>query len=158
MRTGFSRMRTQGWLVPVGLMVLFTAAVSAAQALTPPPDQVRRSWEKRFAELDRNRDGRVSRAEYLEFFGATSGVRRQYFEYEFRLYDRNRDGFISWEEHQTPVRPEDEFRALDRNGDGRLSREEFRFRYREQDFPRLDRNGDGFISREEFLLSPRHRR
>ncbi|MEJ5329920.1 MAG: EF-hand domain-containing protein [Desulfobaccales bacterium] len=146
------------WLVPVYLIALLLAATPTVLALTPPPDQVRRSWQKRFEELDRNRDGRVSRAEYLEFFGGTSGMRRQYFEYEFRLYDRNGDGFISWEEHQTPVGPEDEFRALDRNGDGRLSREEFRFRYREQDFPRLDRNRDGYISREEFLQSPRHRR
>lgn len=145
----------QGLAVSLAVFVLSLAPGGLLQALTPPPDQVRRSWERRFAELDRNRDGRVSRAEYLEFFGAVSGVRRQYFEYEFRRYDRNGDGFISWAEHLAPVRPEDEFRALDRNGDGRLSREEFRCRYRERDFDRLDRNRDGFISREEFRRAPR---
>lgn len=106
MQAVFPGKTTRGWLVPGGLIALFTALASVVQALTPPPDQVRRSWEKRFAELDRNRDGKVSRAEYLSFFGAATGARRQYFDYEFHLYDRNRDGFISREEHAAPVQPE----------------------------------------------------
>gem|GEM_PF-3026522 len=133
----------------------FLPALPAA-ALTPTPEQVRRAEERRFTELDRNRDGRVSRQEYLRFFDAVSGTRRQYFEYEFRKYDRNRDGYLTREELTAPVRPEDEFRAMDADGDGRLSPKEFLFGGRE--FFRRDRNGDNFLSLPEYLQGSRHRR
>ncbi|MCL6621514.1 MAG: EF-hand domain-containing protein [Syntrophobacterales bacterium] len=139
----------------LGLLALFSLALPAA-ALTPTPEQVRRAEERRFMELDRNRDGRVSRQEYLGFFNAVSGTRRQYFEFEFRKYDRNRDGYLTREELKGPVRPEEEFRAMDADGDGRLSPKEFLFGGRA--FSRMDLNRDNFLSLPEYLQGYRNRR
>jgi Ca2+-binding EF-hand superfamily protein len=122
---------------------------------TPTRDQVQDSWEKRFQEMDQNRDGKVSLTEYIAFFKEGSPQRRRYVEYEFRKYDRNGDGFITRDEHFTPVTLRDEFRALDKNRDGRVSLMEFLDA--EILFQPLDRNHDGFITLEEYLYGYRHR-
>jgi len=107
------------------IFVLLSAAViilangsTPASPRTPTREQVQDSWEKRFQDLDQNRDGRVSLTEYFAFFKEGSPQRRRYVEYEFRKYDRNGDGFISHEEHFTTVSLRDEFRALDKDQDG----------------------------------------
>ena len=144
------------------LMVFLSAAViilangsPPASALTPTREQVQKSWEKRFQDLDKNRDGKVSLEEYLVFFGADHPQRRQFLEYEFRKYDRNGDGFITIEEHWAPVSLTDEFRALDKNQDGRISQDEFL--QGERMFRRLDRNHDGFITWDEYSEAYRPR-
>jgi Ca2+-binding EF-hand superfamily protein len=129
---------------------------AAAQALTPTREQVQKAWEKRFQDLDKNRDGKVSLEEFLAFHGAESPLRRQFLEYEFRKYDRNGDGFITHEEHWAPVSLEDEFRGLDKNQDGRISPDEFL--EGERLFRRLDRNNDDFISWDEYFDAYRQRR
>jgi Ca2+-binding EF-hand superfamily protein len=143
-------------------MVFLSAAViilangsPPASALTPTREQVQKSWEKRFQDLDKNRDGKVSLEEYLVFFGADHPQRRQFLEYEFRKYDRNGDGFITIEEHWAPVSLADEFRALDKNQDGRISQDEFL--QGERMFRRLDRNHDGFVTLDEYTDAYQHR-
>jgi Ca2+-binding EF-hand superfamily protein len=135
-------------LLAAAVIILASASIPAFPR-TPPREQVNKSWEKRFQEMDRNGDGRVSLAEYVAFFGEGSPQRRRYVEYEFRKYDRNGDGFITREEHFTPVTLRDRFRALDQNGDGKVSLSEF------LDakilFEPLDRNHDGFLTLEEYL-------
>jgi Ca2+-binding EF-hand superfamily protein len=137
------------------LMVVLSAAVillacgsPPAAALTPTREQVKESWERRFQDLDKNRDGKVTLEEYLAFFRADHPQRRQFLGYEFRKYDRNGDGFITHEEHWAPVTLADEFRGLDKNQDGRISPDEFL--QGERLFRRLDRNHDGFITWEEY--------
>ena len=131
------------------MVIILAHDTTPAFPRTPAREQVLDSWEKRFQEMDQNRDGRVSLAEYIAFFKEGSPQRRQYVEYEFRKYDRNGDGFITLEEHFRPVNLEDQFRALDTNRDGRVSRNEF------LDariiFQALDRNHQGFITLEEYL-------
>jgi len=129
---------------------------TAAQALTPTREQVRKSWEQRFQDLDKNRDGKVSPEEFLAFHRAESPQRRQFWEYEFRKYDRNGDGFITLEEHWAPVSLKDEFRGLDKNRDGRISPDEFM--EGERQFRRLDRNNDGGITWDEYWDAYRQRR
>jgi Ca2+-binding EF-hand superfamily protein len=136
----------------VGATMLWSAA---SQALTPTREQVRKSWEKRFQDLDKNRDGKVSLEEYLAFHGAESPLRRQFLEYEFRKYDRNGDGFIAHEEYLAPVSLEDEFRGVDKNRDGRISPDEFL--QGERLFRRLDRNNDGVITWDEYSDAYRQR-
>ncbi len=142
-------------------VLLFAAVIILANGSTPAfprtptREQVQDSWEKRFQEMDQNRDGKVSLAEYIAFFKEGSPMRRKNVEYEFRKYDRNGDGFITREEHFTPVTLEDQFRALDTNRDGRVSRSEFLDA--EILFQALDRNHDGFITLEEYLDGFRHR-
>jgi len=86
-------------LITVLLVMATMLASTASQALTPTREQVQKSWEQRFQDMDKNRDGKVSLEEYLAFHGAESSLRRQFLEYEFRKYDRNGDGFITHEEH-----------------------------------------------------------
>jgi Ca2+-binding EF-hand superfamily protein len=129
-------------------VILLASGFPPATALTPTREQVKKSWEKRFQDLDRNRDGKISLAEYLAFLGADHPRRRQFLEYEFRKYDRNGDGFITREEHWAPVSLADEFRGLDKNQDGRISPDEFL--QGEKMFRSLDRNHDGFITWYEY--------
>jgi Ca2+-binding EF-hand superfamily protein len=137
------------FMVLLAAVVILPASGSTpAAALTPTREQVKKSWEKRFQDLDNNRDGKVSLEEYLAFFGADHPLRRQFLEYEFRKYDRNGDGFITREEHWARLSLSDEFRALDKDQDGRVSPDEFL--QGEKLFRSLDRNHDGFITWDEY--------
>ena len=94
----------------------------------------------RFASLDRNRDGVVSRDEWP--FDAQS----------FQRGDHNGDNHITRDEFlATGVDSNraggDRFTSLDTNRDGRVDRNEWRGTI--QTFNALDRNGDGALTREE---------
>lgn len=84
----------QRWVMvgAVGLAVVFAAALQGCRGA-----RVERKMEKRFAEVDRDGDGRLSREE----FAAT------------RVGQRAED-------------PDAAFARVDADGDGRLSREEMR--------------------------------
>lgn len=136
-------------------VIFLASGFIPAGARTPTREQVKKSWEKRFHDLDNNGDGQITLTEYLAYFRAYSGLRRQYFEYEFRKYDRNGNGVITHAEHWAPVTLKDEFRALDKNRDGCVSRNEFL--QGDKQFRKLDRNHDGCLSLKEYLYGYRHR-
>ena len=103
--------------------------------------------EARFARMDRNRDGVISRYEWSESI-------------PFSDVDRNHDGVVTLNEYlNAPVVYEEpsggndqysrsQFRALDRNGNGYIERREWPYDYAE--FDRMDRNGDGRLSFSEY--------
>ena len=111
----------------------------------------------RFAEMDRNRDGVISRQEWR-------GSQRS-----FEVHDWNGDGRLAGDEVRQgaswPNRnqgqgtqstafwdwSEAQFRQLDRNGDNRISRIEWA-RYDIEDFIRADQNGDNVLTMREFML------
>jgi hypothetical protein len=109
----------------------------------------------RFAEMDRNRDGVITRQEWR-------GSDRS-----FEVHDWNGDGRLAGDEVRQgaswPNRnqgqqstafwdwSEAQFRQLDRNGDNRLSRTEWA-RYDIEDFIRADQNGDNALTMREFML------
>jgi YD repeat-containing protein len=102
--------------------------------VSPVDDDLR---SVRFRDLDRNRDGRLTRAE--------SGLDRS----TFGLLDRNNDGRVTREEFRDTRGLDDRFSRLDRDRDGRLERREWQgtldaFRW-------FDRNRDGRVTRDEFL-------
>lgn len=135
------------------LMIAATVAVAGDAAAG------QRGATMRFQAMDRDRDGRISRAEW-------TGSDRS-----FAAQDWNGDGVLAGEEVRLGVRRDDRdegrrdprdtgdspyddwsepaFRALDRNGDGRLTRVEWAVD--QVAFRRADHNGDGIVTRREFL-------
>jgi Ca2+-binding EF-hand superfamily protein len=134
--------------------------IAALTALAPAPAdaQGRGRPAIRFAEMDRNNDREISRAEW-------NGSDRS-----FAVHDWNRDGVLSGDEVRVGAqRPRtgdptfdsqdreyefDDwtvrgFTALDHNRDGRITRDEWHFD--RESFRRADHNGDGAVSRAEFL-------
>ena len=128
---------------PIFLIALALAAPAGISAQSKAPKQdkpaPKNPYVERFKELDRNRDGFVSPAEWpLE-------------QASFHVVDRNQDGRLSPGELLTPnvlreAPPEVRFQNLDINRDGRLSRSE-----RQRDgFDRLDRNKEGYITLPQY--------
>lgn len=135
------------------LMVVTTVAVASGAAAG------QRERAIRFQNLDANRDGRISRAEW-------NGNDRS-----FAVHDWNGDGVLSGDEVRPGARRNDSrtdddqantggrqfsddwteraFRDLDRDGDGRITNSEWSFD--RATFRRADHNDDGVVTRREFL-------
>ena len=115
------------------------------------------NMQARFARMDRNRDGVVSRGEWSD---STS----------FRTVDRNNDGVVTLREYlNAPVVYEQPsaynpsygndqyttsrsaFADLDRNGSGFIERREWPYDLTQ--FDAMDRNGDGRLTRYEYDAS-----
>jgi Ca2+-binding EF-hand superfamily protein len=138
--------------------------------------------EARFAQMDRNRDGVVSRSEWgdsssfrtidrnndgvvtlREYLNAPVVYEQPYGDDQaygtptsvFGDLDRNRSGYIERREWPYDLT---EFDSMDRNGDGRLAPYEYdgtrvTTRGTYEEFRRLDLNGDGVITRREWTGS-----
>lgn len=104
-------------------------------------DRPGRDWtEERFIDLDRNRDGRLTRGEWQDD-GAS-----------FERADRNGDNRLTRPEFLRAASAEeyasaDRFEQLDVNGNGRIDRREWDGT--PDGFEWLDRNDDGSLSRAE---------
>jgi Ca2+-binding EF-hand superfamily protein len=97
-----------------------------------------------FVSLDRNRDGRIARGEWL-------GDRTV-----FQRADRNNDNFLSRGEFINAeavdvVRDREDFETLDYNNNGRIERNEWTGT--RPTFNRLDVNRDGTLSRRELAAN-----
>ena len=77
-------------------VILFFLQVHPAVPAPPPSDTY---LQKKFHELDRNQDGRLSREEYLTSWSYD----RKLGEQRFKEVDRNGDGFITLEEYLRDV-------------------------------------------------------
>jgi Ca2+-binding EF-hand superfamily protein len=125
---------------------------------------------KAFDQLDTDKDGLLSRAEFAKLAEppfappppdpATLGRRRAFYDQQFSAIDTNDDGKVSRTEFQTSAALS--FREADLDGDGRVTREEAllveRIAENERQKVRaehcrtnVDCNGDGVIDLEEFV-------
>ena len=106
-----------------------------------PNQYVLDDWtEQRFDSMDRNRDGRLTRAEW--HFDIEAFVRS----------DHNRDNVLSRAEFLHPDFEDDrsdQFEYLDHNGNGRLEQGEWHSS--REAFVWLDRNRDGILTRNEVV-------
>jgi hypothetical protein len=78
--------------VAAALAAVILVCPAAAQAVAP----LARSRELHFKQLDKNKDGRVSREEYL---APWRGPDRYIGEQQFREFDKNKDGYLTPEEY-----------------------------------------------------------
>ncbi|VGO18318.1 sulfatase-like hydrolase/transferase [Pontiella sulfatireligans] len=84
-------------------------------------------------EKDANKDGQVTKAEYVDFFAAG-----------FERKDKNKDGLLTPDEHTHAS-----FKGADRDANGQLTREEFATIYERQFDNAFDKNGDGVVTADE---------
>ena len=146
----------------VAIMAIFISPFIMDRAPAETRAQTRQEAPIRFAAMDTNRDGVITRDEWR---GSAQS---------FRVHDWNGDGVLSREEVRVGARPEARegrpgtfegydreypfdnwtaagFTSLDHNKDGRITRDEWH--YERESFNRADHNRDGALSRAEFLGS-----
>jgi Ca2+-binding EF-hand superfamily protein len=127
----------------VGLVV---AAVAACSPIAP------RTVRSPFATLDSDRDGRISRDEFVAFMTREG----------FARLDTDRNGAITWDEWRTFDTTPDarrNFEALDTNHDERISPEEWTYNLGPSGvalrlFTGFDLDRDEALSQHEFDQSP----
>ena len=120
------------FVVLLMMMVWLSAPVVGAQS--QPPLTRKQIMES----ADKNRDGKISRIEFLE------RMRDAFF-----FVDGNKDGFLTIEEYQRiPGADSKRFVRADRNKDGKLSMDEF-LKSLSADFDAADKNDNGVLEDEE---------
>ena len=127
-------MRTRcGWLLVV-IVLAFGLAGGLALAQSPMTGQG--DWKARFQSHDRNKDGRIDRAEFQEWMIEV-----------FYIRDKDRKGYLVIDDVRDQMRSE-VFRAINRKGDGKLSLQEF-LNALFVDFDTADVNKNGAVTVEE---------
>lgn len=109
------------------VMMFFTVSVAfAAEEILP--------------KLDKNKDGKISKQEYLD---AISG--------SFDKLDKNRDGSINRDElgHMDKKALEAFTKETDTDGDGIINKKEFEQAAAKR-FKQFDKNRNGFINKDEW--------
>eukprot|EP00658_Telonema_sp_P-2_P027377 TRINITY_DN2114_c0_g1_i1.p1 TRINITY_DN2114_c0_g1~~TRINITY_DN2114_c0_g1_i1.p1 ORF type:complete len:228 (-),score=52.09 TRINITY_DN2114_c0_g1_i1:134-817(-) len=98
---------------------------------------------KHLNQADTNRDGKISREEWVVKFGDDS---------RFSAYDLNGDGIVDPDEWMAGQAAEREFNHMDTNHDGKIDRDEWLARYGTMEgFDQYDLDGDGIIDPDEFI-------
>ncbi len=128
-------------------LIVSTFAGAAFAAGKPTGDRSQRAFQR----MDRDRDGRVSKTEFIQIRSRAFG-----------RIDRNRDGVLDRAEIKTMMnrvmarRTMRLFDRLDTNRDGKLSRAELPRRAQRR-FHLLDTNGDGGVNHEELMAAIKQR-
>lgn len=113
-----------------------------------PDDRV--ELDRIFAQLDRNRDGVISRAEWpheLSLFQQLDLNRDNVLTRAELIDARSRDREYNDDRDYNDDRENMRFKGMDKNGDGVITRREWRGN--DRSFRNHDRNGDGVLSGSE---------
>lgn len=127
-------MRTRYGLLLVVIVLVLGLAAGLALAQTPIAGQT--DWKARFQAHDRNKDGRVDRAEFQEWMTEV-----------FYMRDKDHKGYLVIEDVRDQMKLE-VFKAVNRKGDGKLNLQEF-LNALFVDFSAADVNGNGGLTVEE---------
>jgi Ca2+-binding EF-hand superfamily protein len=86
------------------IAILLLAPAAPAWSRTPPPTEKSRTIA--FQNMDRNRDGKISLAEFTARWGCKDSDQRckELAAQQFKQLDTNGDGYISLEEYLAPLR------------------------------------------------------
>jgi hypothetical protein len=87
------------WMTAVLLAALFLLLLPGSGAAVIPLESARKLH---FQQLDKNKDGKISRQEYL---APWSGPHRYIGEQQFREFDKNQDGYITPDEYIPSLMP-----------------------------------------------------
>ncbi len=132
-------------IIPLTLLAAIAVAGTAEAQVAPPVKTERHEARGHFQRLDVNKDGMVSRDEYM-------GERQK----RFVTLDKNKDGAISKEEFLAGAKDKDRrgkhFEALDADRNGQVSKAEWDAASARH-FDRRDANKDGTWSKEELAAT-----
>jgi len=142
---------------------LLLAGAAMGQDLAPQGDKKEapeRAPRRPMAELDTDKDGKVSKQEFLA--GPRAKANPEMAEKLFERMDSDKDGFLSEKDKPAP-RPHP-FMRLDSDKDEKVSKEEWMQSERaKQDsekaaeiFTKIDKNSDGFIDKAEMKQHMEH--
>lgn len=122
-------------------------------------DELDAASAQRFAKMDMDNDGKVSKK---EFNNHIQKRRQGYSDRRYKKMDSNQDGKISKQEYLDASRTQAEHRfvKIDQDGNGMISSEELarckdhHHRYSAKKiFTKLDGNGDGYSTKKESLAA-----
>jgi len=152
--------------IPLVAALAAIAAPAAAQApagqaapQTMSKAELSTAISQRFAAIDANKDGFVTREEIASIqtkaLNQAQAARQEKMESEFKKLDTNNNGSLSLDEFKAaapPVRasetPDAMLAGLDSNKDGKVSAEEYRAKPL-ANFDKVDSNKDGTITQAE---------
>lgn len=149
-------------------LVASSAATSQSQRAAAPKSISKADFTKtidsRFAAIDSNHDGSVSKAEIeaaqAKALQELKGRQQQEIQTEFKKLDTNKDNSLSLAEFAAAARPlpaptaEAPIAKLDTNKDGKISLAEYRAP-RIADFDKIDANHDGTLTAQEVRAARR---
>jgi Ca2+-binding EF-hand superfamily protein len=152
-------------LIAAGIAI---GSAATAQAPAQAPQQISKAdftknIDSRFAALDTNKDGSVSKAEIAAAQASAlkqaQAVEEQRLEAEFKKLDTNHDNQLSLAEFKAAApsvsaaeTPDQMLAALDTNKDGKISAAEYRAQPL-ANFDRADANHDGILTAQELAAS-----
>ncbi|MGH8103810.1 MAG: hypothetical protein ACREJQ_04730 [bacterium] len=128
-------------------------------------DEFANCFIKHVTDLDKDKDGAMSKKEYEDGMDASKKKFLDAAEKTFQKHDKNKDGELEFAE--TELKKEDDFKSLDLNGDGGVDHDEYH-QISERRFPQwaeqnlhwlpfawdgVDRNHDDKITAEEMKKS-----